>query len=179
MRYVQRVQSGNKRSRGSSSKIDWDVDSIGRVLRVLERTMRDGEAQVVFPNDVKASNVGRAKTKGARKKKSESKSKSPEEDDEMNGAAGGESEELSEKELRDGDDKLAALQAAGLAAACCMTIMDTHGLPKHVGHSLLLDDNADAALDSIGRSPPSGGWVDTGSAEGCHHLCGGMSSRQQ
>ncbi|ORX35130.1 hypothetical protein BD324DRAFT_633983 [Kockovaella imperatae] len=128
-RYVVRVQSTKKNTQGTALKSELDVESIGRILRLLDRSMRAGQGLVTFPSDTKV-NIARVKpVKSSRKKKSGSNSRSPEADVDMPVES---VEEMTDKEMQDADAKLLTVQSAGIAAACCVTVLDTDGLPKHL-----------------------------------------------
>ena len=119
MRYV-----SNCSRRRNTSSAEWDVESIGRALRLLERSVSNGAGLVVFPSDTKA--IASSSTRAAKSRKGKvSRSDSPEEE-------ARDIPELSENEIKAGEDMLDALQVAGVASACIMTILTASGLPKHV-----------------------------------------------
>ena len=151
-RYVSRVQNGKQKHGvigGKRSVIEWDTEMVGRLLNLLEANMVQGDGLVVFPNDKKNATAEKAKKgKGAKGKAAKSKSLS---------ASAKDQEEASEKEeagygnpeekVHQGEYRLATLRSAGLAAECCLVIMDTEGLSKQASkiirlHGLVLNTHS-------------------------------------
>lgn len=135
IRYVTRVQSSKRRqSVGPPGEaVEFDAEAIGRILRLLELSMREAEGVVPFSDDVKRA-VSKTKAKKTRKGK---KSASPDENGEE--AAQPEDEEaeskpqvLTELEIEEGWARLQILKKAGLAVEACLVIMNSDGLPKQV-----------------------------------------------
>ena len=121
-RYVTSLQKGKRRQ--TSDAVEWDPVMIGTLLRLLERSMVGVDNINPFPDDKKAV-ATKKKKKG---KKESTGSKSPELDEEEP------SQEvaLTDAEAQHGQQLLEAFRSAGVAAECCLTIIDTENLPKQV-----------------------------------------------
>lgn len=127
---VNRVQKAMKKSR--NQEMDWEAAGLPKLLRILERSLTGLDSLTPFENDKKAS-AAQKKTK-SKKDREKKGSKSPEaaatalhDDGEEAVTAALTSEEVHQKE-----GVLEAFARAGLAAECCLTLLDTDGLPKHV-----------------------------------------------
>lgn len=121
--YASRLK-GKRRSEG----IEWDTDAFSRILRMLEKVMREAEDIDVFAEPRRLEAVPAKKVKGANGKKS---SKSPEVFDEQ--ADGGGEVELSEERARSIEGELHEVATAGMAATAVFTLLDLEGLSKQVG----------------------------------------------
>ncbi|KAK4684433.1 cohesin loading factor subunit SCC2, partial [Tremellales sp. Uapishka_1] len=123
IRYISRLQ-GNKRRQSSLGRTDvvyWDEDSLARILKLLEKSIKDADSREIFKNDgIKIASPGKEKEKGKGKKSA--KRKSPGAD---NAAMGEEEEAVCEEKLR-------AMMEATLAAECCLVLLDSDGLPKQL-----------------------------------------------
>ncbi|WVQ82810.1 hypothetical protein IAT38_004942 [Cryptococcus sp. DSM 104549] len=133
--YVSRVQSATKRQKSlaqtNGEAGEWDVNLVGGLLRLLERSMRDAENAVVFPEDRKAVAASVTEEKGKKKKakgKKDSTSSptraSPE---------GGASEDKPSEEMTAACELALTRAKSGVAAAeCCLALLDSDGLSKQV-----------------------------------------------
>ncbi|ORY23265.1 hypothetical protein BCR39DRAFT_549569 [Naematelia encephala] len=132
IRYIRRVHSSKRRHSVDGDEAVWDVDGIGRLLQLLERSMRDAEGMNIFTSDRKPSTEAGPVNKGTRKKKAEGrKSKSPMEDTETKFSPTDDGK-LDEDTLRTCEQKLATNAAGARAAEACMVILNSDGLPKQV-----------------------------------------------
>jgi cohesin loading factor subunit SCC2 len=130
---ITRIQSSRRGPETDS--FTWDIESFGRLLRLLERSMRDGEELTIFQDDIKV--VAKwEKVKKVRGKKSGSKSKTPEEAEGSQGLAEAE-RPLSEEEIRLWESNLGRLRVAGQAAGCVLLLLSTEGLSKQVSCAFL------------------------------------------
>jgi len=140
---VNRVQKAMTKSK--NQELDWEAAGLSKLFRLLERSMTGPDVLAPFDHDKKATV---AKKKGKAKKEKEKKgSKSPEaeavdlkEEEEVSTA------ELTAGELQQKEAVLDAHARAGLAAECCLTLLDTDGLPKHVSCSHYVLDLVDVQL---------------------------------
>jgi cohesin loading factor subunit SCC2 len=127
---VNRVQKAIKKSR--SQEMDWEAAGLPKLLRLLERSMTGLDALTPFENDKKAT-VAKKKVK-TKKDKEKKGSKSPEVEAadlrEEEGTAT--AAELTTEEIQQKEAVIEAYARAGLAAECCLTLLDTDGMPKHV-----------------------------------------------
>lgn len=121
-RNIVRIQKGKRRQ--SLETMEWDSDTIGRVLRLLERSLTGLEGIEPFPFDRQAPSKKKGKGK-VKKEKAEDKTPEVEE-------AGGASQEASEMEIEEGEDRLQLFRRGGSAAECVLTLLDTEGLSKQV-----------------------------------------------
>ena len=100
----------------------WDLDAFTRVLRLLERSMREVEDITVFDEPKRIENKSKV-TKGKKN------SKSPEIEEEETTK---EAVELPEEKIAALDEELQRAGNAGIAAAAVLTLLDLEGLPKQV-----------------------------------------------
>lgn len=116
--YAWRVKS-KKRVNGE----EWDIDAFSKVLRLVERVMREGD-------DLPAFREIRSAAAPSKAKKGKKNSHSPDlsDKDVVNIAA----DAVSEDQLRLLDSDMARLADAGSAAVCALTLLDLDGLPKQV-----------------------------------------------
>jgi len=98
----------------------WDLDAFTRVLRLLEKSMREVEEITVFDEPKRVEKKPKV-TKG---KKS---SKSPDMEEEEPAK---EEVELSEEKVAALEEDLQRAANAGIAAAAVLTLLDLEGLPK-------------------------------------------------
>jgi hypothetical protein len=98
----------------------WDLDAFTRILRLLEKSMREVEEITVFDKRVDK------KPKVAKGKKN---SKSPEIEEEEPAK---EEDELPEEKVAALEHDLQRAANAGIAAAAVLTLLDLEGLPKQV-----------------------------------------------
>jgi hypothetical protein len=105
---------------------EWDLDAFARILRLLERSMRDGGEISVFDEPKRLDNK---KTKG---KKS---SKSPDLTSQEPSAEG--DVDLSEDMVKGLEDDLKRLASAGLAASATLILFDLEGLPKQASRDTI------------------------------------------
>lgn len=121
-RYILRLNSSKR-----SSDNAWDEESLKRVFRLLERSMRDAEDVDPFQADKKA---GESKAKkGVKKGKKGAKSPPIEESqgESQETVTGVDPEEVERYET------LLRVAAAGMRAVeCCLAILDCEGLSKPV-----------------------------------------------
>ncbi|EIW73035.1 hypothetical protein TREMEDRAFT_59198 [Tremella mesenterica DSM 1558] len=137
IRYVSRVQGTRRKFKHSDELLQLEVEVIKRLFRLLERRLREVEDIVIFPDDVSANM--KAKGKGGKAKRGKKSSKSPEKDvndtmpdsQQSTNRASPTSDEMMTSERLDklGHD-LKLIEAGGLAAQCCLLILDSEGLPK-------------------------------------------------
>jgi hypothetical protein len=111
----------------SSKSPAWDLDAFTRVLRLLEKSMREIEEITVFDEPKRVE-------KKAKMTKGKKNSKSPEMEE----------EEPVKEEIELSEEKVAALEGdlqkaadTGIAAAAVLTLLDLEGLPKQVSRSIL------------------------------------------
>lgn len=116
--YASRVR-GKRRYEGD----EWNLDLYAKILRLLERVMREGDDLSAFQEIRKPDTT----TKGKKGKKS---SKSPDLDVKPSVTAENTTESAAHIQLL--DDDLMTFGAAGSAAACVLTLLDQEGLPKQV-----------------------------------------------
>jgi hypothetical protein len=100
----------------------WDLDAFTRILRLLEKSMREVEEIIVFDGPKRVD-------KKSKVMKGKKNSKSPEMEE----------EEPAKEEVELPEEKVAALEGdlqraanAGIAAAAVLTLLDLEGLPKQV-----------------------------------------------
>jgi hypothetical protein len=100
----------------------WDLDAFTRILRLLEKSMREVEEIIVFDGPMRVD-------KKSKVMKGKKNSKSPEMEE----------EEPAKEEVELPEEKVAALEGdlqraanAGIAAAAVLTLLDLEGLPKQV-----------------------------------------------
>ncbi len=136
-RYVSRVQSSKRRS-STADGAEWDADTVGRVLRLLERSMEHAQGVVVFPEDRQASVAGKVEKKpaiGKGRKKGGKKSNSPPDpqgskDEEGTPDLGDTT--LDEVALQICEGNLSNVYHGGQAAEGCLVLLDSEGLTKQV-----------------------------------------------
>lgn len=126
-RYVSRLQHKKKRQRSKSDGggIPWDADSILRILKMMEKIMREAEYATPFPDSGRhatgTSASPQKKKKGGKKAADEAL------------AAGDEgTPEVDEADMLELEHILATMSTAASAALCCLVTMATDGLPKQV-----------------------------------------------
>jgi hypothetical protein len=105
----------------------WDLDAFTRVLRLLEKSMREIEEITVFDEPRRIEK----KSKVIKGKKN---SKSPEMEEEEPVK---EEVELSEEKVAALEEDLQRAANAGIAAAAVLTLLDLEGLPKQVSRLIL------------------------------------------
>jgi cohesin loading factor subunit SCC2 len=104
---------------------EWDLDAFTRILRLLERSMREVDEITVF-DEPKSVEVKKAVKVGKGKKNS----KSPElgnDDTPVKAEV-----ELSDDQVHGLEADLQKIANAGIAAAAVLTLLDLEGLPKQV-----------------------------------------------
>jgi hypothetical protein len=104
----------------------WDSDAFTRVLRLLEKSMREVEEITVFDESKRVEK----KPKVVKGKKN-SKSPEMEEEDPVKEEA-----ELSEGKVAVLEGDLQKAANAGIAAAAVLTLLDLEGLPKQVSRPI-------------------------------------------
>ncbi|KAL1405358.1 Sister chromatid cohesion protein 2 [Vanrija albida] len=123
-RYVSRLQHSKKRQRTKSDSggIPWDAESILRILKMMEKIMREAEYANPFPDSGRhatgTSASPQKKKKGAKKAADEG------------GQEG--TPEVDEADMLELENILAGMSTAASAALCCLVIMATDGLPKQL-----------------------------------------------
>lgn len=100
----------------------WDLDAFTRVLRLLEKSMREVEEITMFDEPKRVEKKSKV-TKGKKD------SKSPEIEEEETTR---EEVELPEARIAALDEELQRAGNAGIAAAAVLTLLDLEGLPKQV-----------------------------------------------
>lgn len=128
--YALRVKS-KKRVKGE----EWDVDAFSKILRMVERVMREGDDLPAFRetrNVVAAKNV----------KKGKKSSQSPDLDNKSPVESQAQTLAPTEDQLRLLDADMLKLAAAGSAAVCALTLLDLDGLPKQVGDANMISDRS-------------------------------------
>lgn len=100
----------------------WDLDAFTRVLRLLEKSMREVEEITMFDEPKRVEKKSKV-TKGKKN------SKSPEIEEEETTR---EEVELPEARIAALDEELQRAGNAGIAAAAVLTLLDLEGLPKQV-----------------------------------------------
>lgn len=104
---------------------EWDLDAFTRILRLLERSMREIDEITVFDEP---KNVEVKKTVKVGKGKKNSKSPElPSDETPVKAEV-----ELSEDQVHGLEGDLQKIASAGIAAACVLTLLDLDGLPKQV-----------------------------------------------
>jgi hypothetical protein len=116
--YATRVKS-KKRVQGE----DWDLDAFSRVLRLMERVMRQGDDLPVF-SETRTVAVHTKAKKGKRN------SQSPDLDNKD--ASSSRTSTLTDEQYRALELDMRKLADAGSAAVCVLTLFDLDGLPKQV-----------------------------------------------
>lgn len=139
-RYVSRAQGSKRRSASDTEGLEGDVGTMRRVLKLLERSMRQAERVEVFPEDRKpSSSVKDEKNAGTGKgrKKGGKKSKSPVEtqDSKQTGTPEISDIGLDQARIELLEEALSALQNRALAAECCLVLLDSGRVSKQVGPS--------------------------------------------
>lgn len=124
VRYAARLQSGKKRPRVDNAAVGYDVDSLTRLLHMLERVMRDAQDVIPFPDDGKRIVVQR--TTSPKKKKG---SKANENGHEHEATP---EIEMSQQEVQQSECMLERMARASIAALCCLIVFASHGLPKQL-----------------------------------------------
>lgn len=139
-RYAFRIHSGRRARPAAAAEDKWDEESLKRLLRLLERVMREGEGEVPFVTDMKGVTHDKEKEKLKGKKKGRKgvkSSKSPEADSLSQDGKGGAEEEGVIEEVREKAERcLAVVSAASRAALCCLVILDGEDLSKPVSCSV-------------------------------------------
>jgi cohesin loading factor subunit SCC2 len=139
-RYVVRLNTAKQS--GAEKVAIWDEESLKRVFRLLERSMRDAEHTDPFPNDKKAveAKVKKEKGKKGKKVKAEGSSQEVESMESANPA------ELGGEEVREAEARLSAAAASMRAVECCLACLDTEGLSKPVSSRPLLNVHCEGKL---------------------------------
>lgn len=119
----------SKRSRQArAEELPWDVDTLKRLLRILERSMTDGKDLEPFPDNGGRTIIDNTSpTKGGRGKKGK---KATEPTPEL---------EVTGEERSSGERILSTMSNAAAAALCCMVVLRSHGLPKQLYSEDLLE----------------------------------------
>lgn len=128
IRYVTRLQASMKRQRARAGPYDgsWDVDSLTRLFRMLEKILVDAETLNPFPNNGSKTTVNA--NPSPRKKKSSKKDAGEDRDAEPTPE-----QAMTEDELDSAEQRLATMMTAASAALCVLAVLDCDTLPKHVG----------------------------------------------
>ena len=133
--YVTRVQSSKRGS--DSDSTEWDVEVIGRILKLVEGSMSSAEAIELFPEDRKGASSVKAEKKSGQKGRKGMKggriSKSPTITQQSKEEGAPEvTDTLNEVAIEAFEERLAVLRTGGLAAECCLVLLDSEGLSKQV-----------------------------------------------
>jgi cohesin loading factor subunit SCC2 len=116
----------SKRSRQSKvEELQLDTELLGRLLRILERSMRDAQDLNPFPDNGRRTIIeSTSPVKGGKGKKGKkAASNGPEPSPEL---------EVSEEEKGTGERVLSAMSNAAAAALCCLVILRIPGIPKEL-----------------------------------------------
>ncbi|WVQ72222.1 hypothetical protein IAR50_001771 [Cryptococcus sp. DSM 104548] len=145
IRYVLRVQSGKKRQgqEAGGPEREWDITLVSTLLRLLERSIRDIENVVVFPEDRKAAVAIEEKSikkKGKGKAESVSTVK-PEES--------GVKTEIPLADIQACEEKLTRVKRSVAAAECSLILLDSEGLSKQLYSEELLSACVQALKDQL------------------------------
>lgn len=119
--YALRVKS-KKRIKGE----EWDLDTFSKILRLVERVMREGD-------DLPAFRETRNVVVATKMKKGKKNSQSPDLDDKSPVKA--QAAALSEDQLYLMDWDMDKIAHSGSAAVCALTLLDLDGLPKQVSNA--------------------------------------------
>lgn len=145
-RYVIRVQDQNKKSyTGNREGVSLVPEVIARILRLLGRSISEGQGVVLFSNDIKSAGQEASNKKG-KGGKGEKSSKSPVKGENEVKDGGDRNAGLTEEDLANKQAAMSIVRSAVLAAECSLCVLDTPGLPKQVSRAnlrctLLTDDS--------------------------------------
>lgn len=118
-----RLQRSKRSRQAKAEELPWDVDTVSRLLRVLERSMSDGQDLDPFPDNGRRTVIDNTSpTKGGRKKGKKA-SNEPELSPEL---------EVTDEEKNSGQRILSTMSNAAAAALCCFVVLRTPGLPKQL-----------------------------------------------
>ncbi|BEI91569.1 uncharacterized protein CcaverHIS019_0403890 [Cutaneotrichosporon cavernicola] len=132
-----------KRSRQSKAEeLPYDVDLLMRLLRVLERSMQDGQDLDPFPDNGRRTVIeNTSPVKGGKGRKGrKTTSNGPEPSPEL---------EVSEDEKNSGERILSTISNAAAAALCCLVVLRTPGLPKQLYSEDLLTQSVTAVRSQM------------------------------
>ncbi|CAK9787000.1 hypothetical protein CC85DRAFT_288268 [Cutaneotrichosporon oleaginosum] len=120
-----RLRKSNRSRQTRAETLSLDADLLGRLLRILERSMQDGQDLDPFPDNGRRTVIENASpVKGAKGRKGKkATSNGPEPSPEL---------EVSEEEKNTGERTLATLSNAAAAALCCLVVLRTPGVPKEL-----------------------------------------------
>lgn len=116
----------SRRSRQSKpEELRCDVDLLKRLLRILERSMQDGQDLDPFPDNGRRTVIeNTSPVKGGKVRKGKkAASNAPEPSPEL---------EVSDEEKNTGARILSTMSNAAAAALCCLVVLRTPGLPKQL-----------------------------------------------
>lgn len=112
---------------------EWDTDALARILRVLEKVMREIDEITVFAEPKKVE-VATGRKKAGKLNKGKKSSKSPDLADEVEEVRF--EDEMTEDRARYMEAELQKVATAGVAAAAVLALLDLEGLPKQVRRAL-------------------------------------------
>jgi hypothetical protein len=124
-----RVQTSKRRKETDTGA--WDAETLGRILRLLQRVVSDAEGVVLFKEDIKEPTKVEKAKKG-RATKGNSKSKSPVDTKDSQEVI---EDTINEEDLAVAGRYMQRVRSAGLASECVLAILSTEGLPKQVSGS--------------------------------------------
>lgn len=120
---MSRLQDNKKRqrSKANAEAIPWDVDSLLRLFKILDKMMRDAESIEPFPDSGRKAvvNPSPRRKKGGKKAASEPAEATPELD-------------MTEEDQDKGDNALDFMKTAAAGAYCYLAILDCDTMPKQV-----------------------------------------------
>ncbi|KAL7420405.1 Sister chromatid cohesion protein 2 [Cryptotrichosporon argae] len=120
-RYTTRVHAAGERQRRlpQSEKLEWDVESAARLLRLLDRSMVEAEGVTPFPDDGKAATFKSGKGK---KGKAKTEGDVVVVDDSL----------VSAEAANKATARMRTLLAGGAAALCALVVWDADTVPKQL-----------------------------------------------
>ncbi|TYJ53043.1 hypothetical protein B9479_006320 [Cryptococcus floricola] len=145
IRYVLRVRSGKKRpgQEANGPERVWDITLVSTLLRLLERSIRDVEDIVVFPDDRKAAVA--IEEKAAKKKgKGKAGSASPVKPEDAEVKA-----EIPLADIQACEDKLMRVKRSVAAAECSLILLDSEGISKQLYSEELLSTCVKTVKDQL------------------------------
>ncbi|WVR03096.1 hypothetical protein IAU60_000086 [Kwoniella sp. DSM 27419] len=151
--YVARVQRTKRRHTqavvSDNEAKEWDPEVMTRLLRLLERSMRDSENVTVFPDDRKvaaAVQEGEIADKTKKKKgRPAKKDKSLEQSKPILSTAS----EMNVDSLQHHESLVARARDGVAAAECCLTLLNTEGLSKQMYSEDLLSASVSIIKDQM------------------------------
>jgi cohesin loading factor subunit SCC2 len=132
-RHVLRAQGKNKRHRPATISGDdakWDEEAVARLMKLLQRSMRESENLVVFPDDaLKLSPAveGEKMVKGRKKKPAK-----PKKGEGLEESTSLEESSLDDAALTESESRLVVAVNGMKAVDCCLVILECDGLSKQV-----------------------------------------------